>query len=214
MLQGVVDGSVLFQHGGACGVLSKHHLTIVEYALAHQIEHGAHHVQHDDIVAGFDDGGMKQRVQPGLFVRIVAGMGHGHLVEYRLDHHQVTVGGMQGRALGGKRLHIAAERYIVEHGLVMRGEQPRQGRRKRRPQNIGDEYAGPGAGKQQPLLLQIGDRATQRRPRYAQSLGQFTLGRQPLARAKNPAQDQQFDLTDDRCRNLFGLNFLKRHGIS
>lgn len=53
----------------------EHHLAVIEHAPAQQIIHRAHHVQHDDVVAGLDDGKVETGVQLGLIGGVALLMG-------------------------------------------------------------------------------------------------------------------------------------------
>ncbi len=63
-LKRVVDCPVLVQQRAARRALPEHDLTVVEHTFAQQIEHRAHHVQHDDIVARLDDRHVELGIQP------------------------------------------------------------------------------------------------------------------------------------------------------
>ncbi len=75
-----------------CALL-EHDRAVVKHTFAQQIKHGAHHMEHDDIVTGFDDRHMKLRIKIGLIRRIALGMGSFHFTKYRVDHFEVSVRG-------------------------------------------------------------------------------------------------------------------------
>ncbi len=94
-------------------------------------------MQHHHVVAGIDDGGMELRVQPRLFLGTGPGLGRLHLVEDGLQYLEVAVRSQPRGAFGRQPLHVAAEREIIEHRLLMGGKQPRQSRRESRAEHIG-----------------------------------------------------------------------------
>ena len=131
----------------ARGALLEHDLAVVEHALAQQVEHRAHHVQHDDVVARLDDGHVELGVQPassaGLRLRWAAS-----ILAKTLSITARSVSEPSARrAFGGQPLHVAAEGDVVEHRLVVIGEQRDQRRREGRAQNVGHEDAGAGRGR-------------------------------------------------------------------
>ena len=63
----VVDEAVLIEQGFAGGAHFEHDLAVIEHARAQHFEHGAHHVQHKDVVGCFDDGHVEFGVKGGLF---------------------------------------------------------------------------------------------------------------------------------------------------
>jgi hypothetical protein len=80
-------------------------------------------VQHDDVVARLDDREVKFRVQPRLVRRIALLVRDLHLAEDRVDDRQVGIRSQPRGAFRGQPLHVAAKADVVEHGLVMGGEQ-------------------------------------------------------------------------------------------
>ena len=71
--------------------LFEHNLTVVKHTLAQQVIHRAHHVQHDDVMAGLDDRQVEFGVQRGLGCGVGTAAGGFHFGENGVDHLQVGV---------------------------------------------------------------------------------------------------------------------------
>ena len=84
-----VDRSVLVQKVIAGCHLLKDPLAVEQHALLQAVVHGPHHVDQNDIVAGFDDGQMKFGINAGFLGgirRLVAGF---HALEDPVDNGKI-----------------------------------------------------------------------------------------------------------------------------
>ncbi|OIQ64585.1 hypothetical protein GALL_538630 [mine drainage metagenome] len=211
VLQGRIDGAVLVQQGRAGRALLEHDLPIVKHAFAQQLEHGAHHVQHDDVVARLDDCHVEFGVKAGLIRRVPLGMSGFHLGEQGIDKHQVGVRAEGGGAFGRHRLHVAAEREVIEHRLVMRREKLDQRGREGRAKHISNKDARARARGQQATLLQFRHGVAQAGARHAQRVREIAFRRKPLAWTQDAAQDQKLDLANNGGGEFFGVNLAEGH---
>ena len=210
-LQRGVDGAVLVQQRVAGAALAEHDGAVVEDAFAQQLIHRPHHVQHDDVMAGLDDGQMEIRVQLRFFGGIAFLMRGLHPGEERVDHPEVGVGAMGRGAFGGEPFHVAAEAQVIEHRLVMIREKLDQRVGKGRAQHLGHEDPRPRPGFQQAARLQFGHCLAQRRAGHAQPFRQVAFGGQPFAGAQDAAQDQFLDLAHHRGGEFFGHDGSEGH---
>jgi hypothetical protein len=106
---------------------------------------------------------------------------------------------------------VAAKADIVEHRLVVIGEQTYQRIRERAAKDICHVDSRPGACCQQALVLQIRDGFAHRRARHAELFGQIAFGRQAFARTQDTAQDKLLYLPADGRRQALRGHGLKRH---
>ena len=158
-LQRLVDDPMLLKQGLAGCALPEHDLTVVEHALAQKLEHGAHHVQHHDVVARLDDCHVEAGIQLRLFLGGAARVKLFHLPEDRIDDLQVGIRGKARGPLCRQPFHIPPEGDVVEHGLFMGCKQLYQRIRKGRAKHIGNKDARPGPACEQAALLQFLERA-------------------------------------------------------
>ena len=65
--QGIMNRTMLIEKRISYGFFFLNKKAIVEHTFAQQLEHGPHHMQHHNIVAGFDDGEVKLSIKHRLF---------------------------------------------------------------------------------------------------------------------------------------------------
>ena len=100
-LDGCVEAAMLGQQHVAGQAVLEHDVPIVKHALP-QIIHRSHHVPHDDIMAGLDDGHVKAGVQGRFVGRVALLVGGRHFAKQGVDHLKIDGAAVLVRAFGGK----------------------------------------------------------------------------------------------------------------